>query len=515
MSRWLASVRWRLTFWYSFALAAMLAVFALGTLAVLESVLAERGDHFLKDGRDAFLTELRVELREIPSKRDAIVAAMRDVQFASIHFLVYDREGKLVAASDEVTLAHHAPSSIEMPPPLDRAAVAALAAPAHDSLPALTHLDDERGGYRLALLRMPLRGEPHTIVAAQALHGIRDTIERVALAFLVTIPLFLLIAGIGGYLLARRALAPVATMSRRARELGASTLHERLPVKNPHDELGELATMVNELLGRLESAFAQQRRFVADASHELRTPVAIIRAEADVALVRVTRSEQEYRDALQIVRDAGERLSHIVDDLFLLTRADSGHQPLRPEAIYLEELVADVVRGMRLLAARRTIQIELADVAESPYEGDPDLLHRMLLNLIDNAVKHGPLGSVVRVRLTHASGAYRISIADEGLGIPPDAHERVFERFYRVDHTRARAGTVTRSGAGLGLAIARWVAEAHGGRLELARSSASGSEFVVVLPAVPPSDTPSLPDEAPDDSTITSPHAPPSVSPIT
>jgi signal transduction histidine kinase len=249
--------------------------------------------------------------------------------------------------------------------------------------------------------------------------------------------------------------------------------------------MGSLATLVNDLLARLEAAFDQQRRFIADASHELRTPVAIIRSEAEVALTVQSRPEPEYRDALRVVQDAATRLSRIVNDLFLLTRADAGQQTLRMEELYLNEVVADSVRAMRSIAAGRDIRLEVPPLPDAPFRGDGELLGRLLVNLIDNAIRYATRGTPVRVDLAVSNGEYRVSVADSGPGIPTEARERVFTRFFRVDPARARANGID-GGAGLGLPIARWIAEAHGGRLELERSDASGSVFVSTFPRPTP-----------------------------
>jgi signal transduction histidine kinase len=231
---------------------------------------------------------------------------------------------------------------------------------------------------------------------------------------------------------------------------------------------------------------ARQRQFMADASHELRTPLFAVQAAADVTLQRGHREEGEYRDALGLVADQARRLTRIVEEMFTLARADAGHLPLRRAPLYLDEVLADVGRAARVLAEPRRVTVELPAGPESPLVGDEDLLRRMVLNLVDNAIKHSPPGGVVRVGLDRAGDAYRVTVSDQGPGIPAEARERVFERFFRLDAARARddAGSGG-SGAGLGLAIARWVAEAHGGRLELVRSDAAGTLFAATLPAGP------------------------------
>jgi signal transduction histidine kinase len=254
----------------------------------------------------------------------------------------------------------------------------------------------------------------------------------------------------------------------------------------------------NDLLTRLDAAFDQQRRFMADASHELRTPVSIMRGEADVALSQPVRSLEEYRGALEVVRAEGRRLSRIVGELFLLARADAGQQPLESRALYLDDLVTECVRAVRSLALRRDVALRCTmdppvsgegdhsdaepEALEHAYDGDEELLRRMLVNLLDNAIKHAPHGSVVDVRLTSDAREHRIQVVDRGPGIPDAAQAHVFERFFRADEAHGRDDDSETGGAGLGLAIARWVAEAHGGSLTLLDARSGGTKFEARLP---------------------------------
>jgi signal transduction histidine kinase len=251
------------------------------------------------------------------------------------------------------------------------------------------------------------------------------------------------------------------------------------------DELVHMARVFNDLLDRLESSFAQQRRFMADASHELRTPTAILHTEVDVTLAQPHRTEEEYRGSLAVLGDATRRLTRIVDDLFLLARADSGKLVPRTEALYLEELVHDVTRGVRPIAERHGVRVEVREVVPAPFHGDADLLGRLVLNLLDNAIKYSQRGGLVEVTLTRGGTTYELSVIDDGPGIPPDVHERIFERFFRVDAARSRAEESATSGAGLGLSIARRIAELHGGRLQLVESQPGGGHtvFRATLPA--------------------------------
>jgi len=314
------------------------------------------------------------------------------------------------------------------------------------------------------------------IAIAQSTGPQNATLAQLRRAMLITAPLALLVASLGGYLLARKSLAPVVRMSAKARAIGATNLSERIEAAEPRDELGELATTLNDLLARLDASFAAQRRFMADASHELRSPVAILQGELDVTLSRDDRDAADYRESLEVMRRSVQRLTRIVRDLFLLARSDAGEVPLNRTAVDLGELVAQTVRAHRTLGDV-ALATECGD--DLVVSGDEDLLQRMLGNLLENAIRHAPRGSEVRVRCTRAGANARIEVRDRGAGVPAALREQIFERFVRADPAR---GAAAGSGAGLGLPIARWIAEAHGGTVALETSGPEGSVFVATLP---------------------------------
>jgi signal transduction histidine kinase len=243
--------------------------------------------------------------------------------------------------------------------------------------------------------------------------------------------------------------------------------------------LGLLATSFNELLARLDAAFDEQRRFMADASHELRTPLSVMSAAAGVTLKKEHRDEEEYREALRMMAEQTRRLSRIVQDMFTLARADASRYPLRKRTLYLNDLLAEVARVGSMLGSGKNVSVELPELPEAAFHGDEDLLRQMLLNLVSNAVKFTPPGGSVRLALARRGAEYLLSVSDTGPGIPAEARAHVFERFYRADKARSRAED---GGAGLGLAIARWIARAHDGELELLDPERPGATFVARLP---------------------------------
>jgi len=332
-------------------------------------------------------------------------------------------------------------------------------------------------GARLAAVNVPAPGGDVFLEAAEPLTEVAGELESIRRIFYLGLPAALLIAGLGGLLLVKKSLSPVVEMSMQAERIGASTLHERLHVRNSGDELGRLASVFNELLSRLDRSFVSMRDFVADASHELRTPLAIIRGEADVALSQ-DRDVAEYREALAIIQDESRRLSRIVDDLLALARADAGQRPLNMEEFYLNDLLEECCRSARVLAVAKGVALEFDSAPDINIRGDQDLLKRLVMNLLDNAIKYTSAGGSVSVELRRQGHTASIKVSDTGVGINAEYVGQVFQRFYRVNKSRSRAD----GGSGLGLSIARWVAEAHKGSIELDSKPGSGSTFVVSLP---------------------------------
>src|SRR5271157_5401349 len=266
-------------------------------------------------------------------------------------------------------------------------------------------------------------------------------------------------------------------MAEQSRHITGHNLDSRLEIGNAARELAVLASSFNELLSRLDQTFESMRRFVADASHELRTPISVIRGEADVALSQ-ERSSAEYRESLAIILDESRRLSRLVDDLLNLARADAGNVKLQVREFYFNDLLAESCRSVQALAAARSIKLECQCSEDVPFHGDEELLRRLVVNLLDNAIRYTPRGGQVCASLNANGGELRIQVSDTGAGIPPEAVPHVFERFYRGDQARSRQ----EGGFGLGLAIVKWIAESHKGEVDLASRPGQGSTFTVTLP---------------------------------
>ena len=470
------SVRVRLTMWYTAVLTLVLVVMAVSTYFVLRRDSARRTDTAIAEIAESFLTTVHAEVDDSKGAdgvRAGIEQANSEHKYRDTVFVVLDDEGKMVSSSD-----HELQSD-------SQGGLGEILREANGQ--------GERGANPFRTVRF--RGQStrryarhfsigkgnYTLLVLQSLHRQQEFLESLTTAFALAIPVAILLASGGGYFLARRSLSPVVEMSSQAGRIGADNLHERLPVKNAQDELGHLAQAFNHLLDRLDQSFEHQRRFMADASHELRTPVAILCGEADVALSQPARSPEAYRASLEILQVEARRLKHIVEDLFTLTRADAGQHPLTLTDFYLDELVTECCRSMRTLAAAKQITLNCNALEEMPIRADEALLRHMIVNLLDNAIKYTPPGGRVSVACGVRDSQYDITFSDTGEGISPELQPRIFERFFRADKARSRAES-DGGGAGLGLSISQWIVQAHGGQLQLSRSDQNGSTFTVSLP---------------------------------
>jgi heavy metal sensor kinase len=309
---------------------------------------------------------------------------------------------------------------------------------------------------------------------------VRRQLSEVLLVLALGLPLAVALAGIGGYVLARRTLAPIDHLGSEARRITADRLHERLSVPNQHDEIGRLAAVVNDTFARLEASFDRLRRFTADASHELRTPLAVIRGIGEAGLAN-PRSPAEYREAIGSMLEEVDRVTNLVGTLLRLSHADAGAIRLSREHVDLGELARDVAASLAVLGEERNQALKVDAAHPVSVSSDRLLLREALTNIVDNAIKYSPPGSTIDVSVRIDGGEAVVSVADEGPGIAPHDRERIFDRFFRVDDARSRDG----GGTGLGLAIAKWAVEINGGRVRVDGRPAGGAVFRIVLPVAP------------------------------
>jgi two-component system, OmpR family, sensor kinase len=458
------SIRQRLTLWYTFAVATLLGVTSFSLIVVYDRISLARLDTELERLNDAVATVLANELIEKPHAYAAAEEALIEVVVPARHLAILSRDGVVLAQrwTLPITPAAALRSGLDAP--------VTLAAPRRARMVAQTG---------------PPVPEGFTIITAATWDELTADRANVLRALLLIMPFALVATAAGASWIAGRVLKPAAAMAKEAQRLTEHSAGQRLTIGR-HDELGRLAVAFNGLVDRLESALAVQRQFLADASHELRTPVSIARTAADVALNRTDRTEAEYREALEIVAVQMKHLGRLVSDMLLLARSDATDWPLAVSDFYFDELVDDVMRAMALMASAKGVTLDTQCPAELQVHGDEALLQQMLVNLLENAVRHTPAGGQVHLTVTAGDGRVTISLRDTGSGIPEAERDRVFDRFVHLaspgHEAERRVG-----GTGLGLAIARRIARAHGGDITLASTGHDGTLFVATLASSPSS----------------------------
>jgi heavy metal sensor kinase len=332
----------------------------------------------------------------------------------------------------------------------------------------------------IAAFRTTGRGEESYLVeVGTSAMPVETMLSRLLLLLALGLPVVVLVAAGGGYVLVQRALRPVDQIASKAELITQHNLSERLPVAQTGDELERLSIALNHMIIRLDAAFQNSRRFVADASHELRTPLTILRGELE-SLVQEKESVPGQNERLGSLLEEVERLSKIVERLLALSRLDAGEAQAEWVGFDLAELAAGTVDQMALLAEDRGIAVTCDATQSVPVKGDRARLKQVIVNLLDNAIKYTDEGGAVNVIVRPESGHAVLQVTDTGIGIPPKALPHVFERFYRVDQTRSNPS----EGAGLGLAIVKSICNAHGGEVEAASAVNKGSRFRVKLPLV-------------------------------
>jgi two-component system, OmpR family, sensor kinase len=459
----LKSLRLQLTAWYLAFFSVLLLLLCVLLYGALARSMEQRLDASLTAQASTAAKLLAEELEEMHG--DAVGAAadvLAEMQPA----------GEVIAMLEDAAVLAGGAATQRLE--LAAAAESARAVPGNQTVVPLpgwgTH------GARAASHQFTYHGRRFTVLAVEPLDSIAADLQSLRRTLATALPLLILLAGAGGYLLTRRGLAPLGAMAEQAGRISSQNLNARLEIGNAAEELTLLAASFNELLSRLDQSFETMRRFVQDASHELRTPLAVIRGEADVALSR-ERPAAEYRESLATIQQEAQRLSRLVDDLLNLARADAGRVQLRIEELYLNDLLAECCRSVQPLAASRQIELECRCAADVPFRGDEGLLRRMVINLLDNAVRYTAAGGKVSASLEAQGAGVRIRIADTGIGIAPESARRVFERFYRADPSRSRE----QDGFGLGLSIVKWIAESHHGQVEVHSQPGEGSTFTVHL----------------------------------
>lgn len=459
------SIGLRLTLWYLAIFALAQFAFGTGMWLLLRHHLVSIVDDNLRNQTEDLRTYLISQKKnaDVPKFREEVTEAYLP-EHAGEYLAVSTSAGEPIYISDFLKKNGYGSSVVLLPTP-----------------PEFENQRIGRTWLRFYRSSVTTHGLTFIIAMGASTRDTYETLEAFRNYLLLSAPLVLLISGIGGYMLSRRALAPVDALTRTARTISGQNLSSRLEKLETGDELQRLSDTLNEMLERIEKAFLRITQFTGDASHELRTPISLMRTEAEIALRR-ERDPDAYREALQYILKETERASVLIEDLLALARADSGKEFLQLQAIELGDFVRGFVTGWQPLVSSTGHQLTWTASSDRQVwvMADEAALRRVLTILLDNAVKYTPAPGCIDVSLGDGESGAIVTVSDTGPGISAEEQPKVFERFYRVDKARRRAV----SGAGLGLAIARWIVERHGGTIALESASGQGSKFSVHLPTV-------------------------------
>ncbi len=453
------SIRWRMTLWYSIALGVILCSFCLVLLLLMRQQILVRTDAGLREE----VKEIGLEIGLAPSA--AAFETQAEARFSQhdfYEFLVVDRNGGIVFASSQPPEAGTDTPSIATTP---------------GAIEIGTIEFGDSGPYRVAVAGIESAFGKLQVRVMRSLKPIYADLNTLKFAMAGLLPLGVALALASGYFLAGRALRPVQDVVEVANSITITSLDRRIAVGNPHDEIGQLAAALNSLIDRLERAVTEIRRFTADASHEIRTPIASLRSEAESAL-RAPRTAAEYVQTLEVVVEETTRLGRLTDQLLNLSRHDAGITQSALESVQLNALLGDVAEQLQPFAHDRGVTLTCQSVATCEVIGDDIRLSQVFFNCLENAIKYTPPGGEVAIRLQTTAQSAIVEIQDNGIGIPESDVPHIFERFYRVDPSRQTDS----GGAGLGLSIAKAAVLAHDGTIDLRSQLESGTTVTIRIP---------------------------------
>jgi two-component system, OmpR family, heavy metal sensor histidine kinase CusS len=452
------SIRLRLTAWYVAILLASLSLFGIAAFVAMRRGIEKSVDENLEGQADGVAEVMDRVLQQEPEELQDELREHQQLREQADFLQVCDQNGRWIYRSRLMT--HY-----DIPVPV-KASYAAYNVASAD-LPLRVLVREVRAG-----------SQTYRVQVASPMDDFYNAIDRFKWMILLLSPVVLVLASAGGYWLSGRALAPVDKITRAAEEINSNNLAKRLDLPRSGDELQRLSQTLNRMLDRLEVSFNRITQFTADASHELRTPLAVMRTTTEVSL-RTSQTVADYQEAQEEILVELEKTSSLVEKLMLLARADAGVETLQRIPVNLAECLRDACKDGRILAEAKQLKFTSnIDSQDFVVDGDAYALHRLFLILIDNAVKYTPPGGSITLALKRNNGSAVAEFRDTGIGVSADDLPHIFERFYRADKARSREF----GGVGLGLSIARWVAEAHRGSIEVQSTPGSGSVFRVRFP---------------------------------
>lgn len=483
------SIRLRLTLWYGCVLATILLLFGSISYVAMEYALSQQIDNKLREAKDRLMPAIEEYL--IPTfEQTNIFSPLLLQQGAEVaeefwalagmdkFFKIVGPGGfRLSGPAGNMTLA-----SVNIDPetiPLTEYTYRA-------GLDGKVILESVELGENLfiRLLTFPIHASNALIKSddsilmflqiGTSMEPVTEALQRLLLVLILGAPMAVLASLLGGWLLAGRALKPIQTITQTAQQIAKGDLSRRIKASPFEDEIGRLISTMNDMLGKLEVSFRQVKQFSGDASHELRTPLTVMKGETEFAL-RKPRTQEIYRETLESNLEEVDRMSQIINDLLLLSRADLGEIVLDMIPLRLDKLVKEVAQQAAILAQVNFVTVSLGQVEDITIRGDELRLRELLLNLMDNGVKYSRSGGEVTIALCAEKGKAMLSVVDKGIGIHEEDHVRIFNRFYRTNEAR----THTKSGTGLGLAICHWIVEAHDARIFVESWPEKGAKFTV------------------------------------
>ncbi len=462
-------LRLRLTLWYGSALALILIVFSTVLYVLTARTLRDAVDQSLEETAAVAVRSLE-ERGFLPLiDEDELLSQFPELARIDKFFQIFSPSG---------TITIRSPNVKQHDVPLSRQALE-VAFSGRTIFESAKYPKEPP----LRLISVPIIYQKNLLYIVQvgtSMESVDQTLNRLLLVLLVTMPIALAVSLAGGWFMAGRALRPVDAITQAAQRIAGGDLTQRLTVPASADEIGRLTGTFNNMIARLETSFRQIRQFSSDASHELRTPLTVMKGETELALRR-PRDQHDYQVVLESNLEEIDRMTRIVDELLFLSRADMGEVKMERLPVRLETLIEDIHRQASLLGQERDIQIVLGTVTPAIVLGDELRLRELFLNLVDNAIKYSNPSGTVDIALTVEQGEVKLSVADRGIGIATEDLGRIFDRFYRTDDARAH----TKKGTGLGLAICTWIAESHQGRIDVKSEVGRGSTFTVTLPLAP------------------------------
>jgi heavy metal sensor kinase len=455
-------IRWQFTLWFGATLAAVLIAFSLiFSLAMRHQLQASVDNALSEEWR-----EITADMKLAPTVPDML----RELQRGYAEHGEFQFEVKSAATGKTVFRSRE----FEGQPPLEP-----VTPPEPGNVRFESRLLPGVGRSRTLSAIADGPGGPYMVLASTSLESFEHQMSLLTMVLVASGPLALGLALIGGYTLARRTLSPVDRIVEVANRITASDLQQRVEIANADDELGRLAQTINSLIDRLQKAIEEMRRFTADAAHELRTPLAVLRSGIEVAL-RSPRSADEYRQALQAAAGESNRLARLADQLLFLSRQEAGMTQIEREVVRLDALLRDVAEQFEVSAQEAGVVLIVEPLEAFAVRGDDISLSRVFFNALENAIKYTPQGGRVTVRARPAGSIVRIEVEDTGVGIAPEHSSHLFKRFYRAENRPDR----DRKGAGLGLAIAQSAVMAHGGKIGLESQVGRGTILYVELPLI-------------------------------